>query len=149
MSNYASLDDTSVSYTESGPTTAEETHRSIKITVTNNLRTLYVFGGYQGTVIKSETLGNNIPAFTAFLAGLQTQGYLVQRHTTATDILGRCALGNTYEFNTEGIDNAPSYLWTSSCSGSPGTFGGILVNVQQLFTSQIPDYSNFISDTGL
>lgn len=140
----------SVSYTLDGITRGNELHRSIKITITNTMRKVEVFSDYQGKIVKSQSFVNNVPSFKAFLAGLQTAGYLKKSTSiTSENYLGQCPLGYRYIFNTDGIKDVPSILWTTSCSTSNGTFKGILDTVRQLFTNQIPGYEKFVSDVRL
>lgn len=149
LSDYATTD-SEVSYSQEGQTNADSLHRTIKITVNNHLTNITIFSGYQGNVLKSETISNNENAYRAFLAGLQTQGFISQRKIASNvTMLGSCALGNKFIFTTSGIPNAPTELWTTSCPGSKGTFSGRLGNVQQLFRLQVPNYSAFTSGTGL
>jgi len=139
-----------VSFTTEGPTNADENHRSIIMTVSNNIRSLEVTSGYQGQVIQSKSYGNNVSAFREFLAGLQTEGFLIQRSkTTVASIQGQCPLGIKYTFASTGINGAPDNLWTTSCLSKTRTFGGSLGVIKQLFQNQIPDYNSLVSDVDL
>jgi hypothetical protein len=147
MSDYANTN-ASVSFTINGFTTGDESHRIIKITINNQSRMIEILSGYQGNVINSSTTPNNVAAFQAFLAGLQTEGYNLQRKDSVS-LLGQCPLGDQDIFDTSGISNVPSELWTTTCSASDGTFAGDFGNVQQLFQNQIPDYGDFVAGVTL
>ena len=138
-----------VSYTVEGIVNGNEAHRAIRITIDKNSRMLEVIAGYQGTVIQTQSFANNSDAFKVFLAALQKQGFLVQRvKPTVTDILGQCAFGQKYIYNTFGITDAPNYLWSASCP-KIGTFNGSQPGVQLLFRNQIPGYSALVSGVNL
>jgi hypothetical protein len=140
----------SVSYMVDGFTTSGEAHRAIKITITNQSRTLEVIGGYSGKVILSKTYTNDVASYKAFLAGLQTSGYIKQNAKyTSLAYEGRCPLGYRFVMNTAGIKDAPTLLWTTSCSNKVGSFQGNLGSVKQLFKNQIPDYQKLIKGVKL
>lgn len=147
LSNYAGTD-ASVSYTINGITNGDDSHRSIKITINNLSRMIEIVSGYQGFVLNSQTTPNNVSAFQAFLSGLQTEGYLLQRKNSASP-LGQCPLGNQYVFDTSGIKGATDELWTTTCGTKTGTFAGNLDAVTQMFQLQIPDYSSFVNGVNL
>jgi hypothetical protein len=142
--------DAVVNFEQDGQTTGDEAHRSIKISVGRDSRTLVIYTGYEGQVISYQTFANNSNAFKAFLAGLQTSGYLLERHSSLDDnYLGQCPLGIRYIFTNINIKNAPDLLWTTSCGLRTGTFGGNFSTVQRLFTNQIPNYSQLVSGVRL
>jgi hypothetical protein len=142
--------DAVVSYTVEGVTNSNEAHRLIKISVSKSSRNTEVIAGYQGNVIKSQTLGNNVDAYRAFLAALQTVGFTDQKaNPIVKDVQGQCPFGLKYYFNTTGINNAANFLWSVSCSKLVGTFNGDQGGVQRLFQSQIPNYSSFVSGVSL
>lgn len=139
-------EDNAVSYMVDGLTNATEDHRAIKITVTNKARTLEVFSGYDGNVILSKSFSNDTAGYKAFLAGLQTVGFLKQNtKNTSLNYQGKCPLGYTFIIKTSGIKDTPELLWTSSCSNAKGNFAGSLESVKQLFKKQIPDYDKLVT----
>lgn len=150
LADNAADDDVKVSYTLDGIIRGNELHRAIRISVNNRFRTLEVFEDYQGTVIDKHTFPNNVESFRAFLAGLQTLGYLRQASEPAiTDFEGQCPLGYRHIFNTEGVENAPTTLWRTSCSNTSGNFRGSLDSVRRLFRLQIPKYDSLVSRVNL
>src|SRR5258708_7185593 len=64
--DYANTD-VDVRLTIDGEINGNEDHRQIVITVGRDRRTLQVNKGYQGAILKSESLGNNTDAYNAFL----------------------------------------------------------------------------------
>jgi hypothetical protein len=139
-------EDNAVSYMVDGLTNAIEDHRAIKITVTNKARTLEVFGGYDGRAILNKSFSNDTASYQAFLAGLQTVGFLNQNtKNTNLNYQGRCPLGYTFIIKTSGIKDVPELLWTTSCTNVKGNFAGSLESVKQLFKAQIPDYDKLVN----
>src|SRR5690554_4055350 len=66
LPEYASTDASVVSVTD-GVINGDDEHRSIRVTVNRNVRTIDVIQGYQGNVIKTQSFANNEPAFRVFL----------------------------------------------------------------------------------
>ena len=134
-----------VSYLIQGEINSNEEHKAIRITVSKDIRTLEVLGGYQYIPINTRSYKNTNEAYAPFLASLQVAGFSKEKsNPKITDPEGRCPLGNKYFFSSTGIPNIPNNLWSSNC-GSMGTFGGNLSTVQQLFQNQIPDYTKLTS----
>jgi len=150
MSNYASNNSSEVSFTQDGITNADELHRSIKITVNNHLTNLTVFSGYQGRILKSQTIANNVDSYREFLASLQKSGFDNQRKIDSSiTLIGQCPLGYKYVLGASGFLNTPKTLWTTSCSSVKGTFAGKITIIEQLFHNQLPNYNDFVADVEL
>lgn len=149
LSEHAS-EDIAVSYMLDGKVNANEEHRAIKITVTNQYRLFEIIGGYQGQVIASQTFANNTESFKAFLASLQTAGWLKENTKTTSPVYeGKCPLGYRYILKTSNLEDAPEMLWTTSCNSAKGTFDGSLSTIKKLFKAQIPDYTKLVRGTDL
>lgn len=134
-----------VRFTQNGQINAREDHRVLQITVGQNERTIVVFDGYQGNVLKSQTLLNDQDAYRAFLAALQNSGYTrPQIASRNIEPLGACPTGIRYNYDIiSGMDVKQS-LWSASCSKTRGTFAGNASQVRTLFQRQIPGYGDFV-----
>jgi hypothetical protein len=144
LSDYASSD-AKVSYTQEGIINGEESHRTVIITIGNTSRKIEQVDGYQGRVVRAQSYSNNSEAYSAFLASLQKNGYLMKRSEGNKTIEGSCAQGSKYIFTTSGIEGVPEKLWTTSCGTISGTAAGNIYAIRQLYQLQIPDYDKFIS----
>ncbi len=136
---------TEVRYTMEGQINARENHRVVQITVGQNYRTYTLFDGYQGSIIKTENLGNDQDAYRAFLAALQNSGFtktgVASRNTNP---LGACPTGQRSHYDIiQGSDTLQS-LWSTSCGSVHGTFAGSAGTVQKLFQAQIPNYTTLV-----
>lgn len=136
---------TVMQFTQNGQINAREDHRVVQITVGQNERTIILFDGYQGNVLKSQTFLNDTDAYRAFLAALQNSGYTKSRIASRNvNPLGACASGQRYSYDIiSGTDTVQS-LWSTSCGSIRGTFAGQPSNVRALFQNQLPDYNAFI-----
>lgn len=137
---------TQVRFTQNGQINAREDHRVLQITVGQNERTVVIFDGYQGNVLKSQSFLNDPDAYKAFLAGLQNSGYTKpQIATRNVEPLGACPTGKRYNYDIiNGTDTIQS-LWSTSCN-MRGTFAGNASTVRTLFQKQIPGYNEFIKN---
>jgi len=133
-----------VSYTVQGPLKGEDQYQSLRITVTQNRRTIDLLSGYEGNVIKTESLPNTPAAYTNFLHALINANFVLYHKNVSSDERGVCALGNRYIYDTTEGSNDLRRLWSTSCSTSQGSFAGTPDLVGQLFENQITDYNNFI-----
>lgn len=146
LTDYA-LTATEVRYTLEGEINARENHRSVQIIVGQSTRTITVFEGYQGKVLKSETYLNDSDAYRAFLAGLENSGYTKSRVATRNvDPLAACPTGKRYRYDIINGSDVKQSLWSASCNGTRGTFNGNTSNVQNLFEAQVPDYDAFVDN---
>lgn len=138
---------TTVRFTQNGQINAREDHRVLQITVGQNERTAVIFDGYQGNVLKSQTLLNDQDAYRAFLAALQNSGYTrSQIASRNVEPLGACPIGIRYNYDIVNGTDTKQSLWSTSCSKTRGTFAGSASQVRTLFQKQIPEYSKFIKD---
>lgn len=141
-----------VKLTITGPVVADENHNSIRISVTQSLRTIDVIKGYQGSVVKTKSYVNNQAAYEAFLKALDTAFYASERINSkdrVTDESSSCATGSRYALDFGDGFELKSHHWTSTCTESRGTFGGNISKITSLFNLQFPDYYEFTSGLGL
>lgn len=142
--DYASTD-TEVRFTKSGKINARENHRVFQVTVGRSKRTVTIFEGYEGRVLKRETYLNDEDAYRAFLAALHNSGYTqAQDAVRNVEPLGVCPTGQRYGYDIiDGSDTRQS-LWSTSCGNTKGTFAGRGSTVRRLFEAQVPDYNAFV-----
>ena len=137
------------SITIDGRINGEDTHRAIRITVSNNERSIDILQGYSGNVIDSHRYTNSVDAFNVFLRALDNQRFLLARKGVKnTDDRGQCPLGNRFIFKLTQEGKDLSRLWSSTCNGV-GTFAGKSANTQELFKKQIPDYDKITAQVRL
>jgi len=144
---------TAVRMSVRGPITAQENHYSIALTISSTARNLTIWRSYDGSVMTSENLTNSTASFNDFMAALNRAGYLKETRAEEEN-QGICAVGQLinfeifeYQANEQGeiTEELAKKLWTTSCSGLTGNFGGLTTNVIDLFLNQIPDARNRIS----
>ena len=144
--DYANTSST-VRFTQNGQINAREDHRVLQIIVGQNERTVVVFDGYQGNVLKSQTLLNDPDAYRAFLAALQNSGYTRPQIANRNVVpLGACPTGIRYNYDILNGADVKQSLWSTSCSKTRGTFAGNASQVRTLFQRQIPGYEDFIQN---
>lgn len=131
----------SVRMTVRGPIVADENFRSYQITVSPTSRSLITYSGYLDQLIDSKQLSNNTEAYTQFVYALNRANMVKGTPLTGDkdDMRGVCATGDVYMFETLDSGNSVKDLWTSTCSGSKGSFKASVPQVQNLFLQQIPD----------
>lgn len=133
-----------------GQINGEDLHRQIRITISNNARTLEIIQGYNGNIISSTTYANTPNAYSAFLSALQQTGFTRARRTTSTEA-GFCPTGQVYNYilRNTGDKKTDINLWNSSCSGGGGTAAGSRSTIRNLFKNQITDYNQLTSGVNL
>lgn len=124
-----------------GPVIAAENHNELQFTISKSSRTIDIYRGYNGEVIKSETFPNTPESYRAFLGALDAARYSAKRTNAQSDARGICVTGNKafYSLVTDGTKKVDT--WTSSCSLDQGSFGGNAPATSDLFRKQIPTYS--------
>jgi hypothetical protein len=124
-----------------GPITAPENQRSYAIEIRPTARTMTTYRGYDGTVIRTETLPNDKAAYTELSFALKRAGMMNRRELTdaARELRGICANGTLYQFETLDGDKVVESLFAATCDLTKGSFAGLLPNVQRLFFRQIPN----------
>ncbi len=124
-----------------GPIVANENFRSYRIAVSPSSRTLTTYKGYVGQVTANQTYDNNQQAYEQFVYALDKANMVKGTALTGDkdDTRGVCATGKVYEFTVLQGDSAVKHLWTSTCSGSQGSFKASVSQVGNLFLKQLPD----------
>jgi hypothetical protein len=135
--------------TTDGLINGDDLHRQIRITISQDQRSLEVIQGYSGHVIDSHTFYNTNAAYNVFLRAINYSGFLskAKNSKAPTDERGQCPVGFRYIFELNNQGNDVSRLWTSSCA--VGTWGGNLETVQGLFNAQIPNYPTLTDKVNL
>ncbi|OYW83825.1 hypothetical protein B7Z17_05065 [Candidatus Saccharibacteria bacterium 32-49-10] len=143
--------DRSVSMTVRGSIVADEDFRSYRIAVSPSERKVETFTGYLGTVLERKTLSNNTAAYEEFVHALDKANLAegTQLEGDANDLRGICASGEVYEFNLLQGDTSVAMLWTSTCSGSPGSLDVSVSQLTTLFRRQIPDVETMLRSVSL
>ncbi len=136
-----------VSFIVEGKINGGDQHREVRINADRFSRSLLIFEGYQGKIIRQENFPNSQQGYKEFLAALQDAGFSVRREGAKTlSPNGQCPLGKRYYYQATEVAGFPSDLWSSSCGRAVGTFGGNFSVVEQLFQLQIPGYSKLTQD---
>lgn len=134
--------DRGVRVTVRGPIVGDDRFQTQRITVTPNSRVYTVYRGYLEDIDDQKSYDNNMQAYEEFVyaldkAEMTRPGRLAPED--ATDVRGICATGRIYEYEIFGANGALDRRWTSTCSGSPGSFGASVEQVTSLFAAQVPD----------
>ncbi|MCL2869261.1 hypothetical protein FWF48_00410 [Candidatus Saccharibacteria bacterium] len=140
------LDSTKLDLTVRGPIVARENFRTYTISISSVQRVLTLTKGYQGDVISETTEDNDMAAFKQFAFALDRINAANKRQSTEqpNGLDGVCATGQVYEFKIIKNGRTNTSLWTSSCSGSPGTLAVNTQQLYQLFSRQMPDFDSII-----
>lgn len=134
----------SVSMTVRGPIVADEDFRSYRINISPSERKFEAFTGYLDAVTNQQTLPNNTAAYDQFVHALDKAKLVAGTPLEGekNNVLGICATGRVYEFSILNGSDVDEMLWTSTCSGSPGSLRANVTQLSQLFLNQIPDGSS-------
>jgi hypothetical protein len=143
--------DTTVQFTDDGPVTADQTHQGIRITVGQFATTIQIYQGYQNDITNSQTYSNNPNSYGTFLRALQLLDYtsgVKNPNPALADPRGVCPLGQHYSFQViSGDESNLQNYWSTSCGG--GTFDGNVLQVENLFQAQVPNYSAIAGNVNL
>jgi len=132
-----------------GPITAEQTHREVKIDISQNQAILTVYQGYEQTVLRSQSYANNQSAFAVFLHALNVNGFTKGNpDPSMRDERGYCAAGDRYIFSLTNDGKDIQRYWTTSCN-TGGTYNGNRPETIDLFQKQIPDYSKLTTNVAI
>lgn len=144
LSDFITKENSSVEYSASGAINALENHRTIQIIISPTTRTINVYKGYNGEVLKTQTYPNTQNAYSDFMTALGRAGFARERRTDLNqDPQSICPTGSRSFYKLfEGSEEAVN-LWTASCTA--GTYGGNISLTNTLFQTQIPDYSTITS----
>lgn len=135
-----------VRVTARGPLIANERFVSQRVIVAANERSAHVYTGYLDAVRRKIVLANSTEAYEQFVYALDKANFLAegkQMKENQQDIRGICATGRIYEYEIIRREDGGVVhrAWTSTCKGSPGSFGANYIQINNLFTAQIPDGS--------
>jgi hypothetical protein len=133
--------DRAVRVTVRGPIVGDDRFRTERISISPTQRVFTIYGTYLEDVEDQRSYDNNMEAYEEFVYALDKAAFTKpgpQDPEEASDIRGICATGRVYEFEVVGSASVVHRSWTSTCKGSPGTFGANLDQVVRLFTAQIP-----------
>lgn len=134
--------DRSVQVTVRGPIVADEKFQTYRISISPSSRSYVIYEGYLEKVEYQKNFDNNMEAYEEFVHALDKADFTKpgkQSREEASDIRGICATGRVYSYEVLGPTGTVDSAWTSTCGGSPGTFGASVSQVTNLFTSQIPE----------
>ena len=134
--------DRSVRMTIRGPIVGDENFRTYAVSISPSERLYTTYKGYRDSVKQRETFDNNTPAYEEFVYALDKAAFTKTGKFTeeeASDIRGICATGRVYEYEIFDGNSRLQRYWTSTCKGSPGTFGASVEQVTDLFSAQVPD----------
>lgn len=134
--------DRKVRVTLRGPIVADEKFRTYRITISPSARSYAIYDGYLERVDYQKNFDNNMEAYEEFVHALDKAAFTKpgkQSDEEASDTRGICATGRVYIYEIIGPTGVVDSRWTSTCKGSPGTFGASVSQVTNLFTSQIPE----------
>lgn len=147
----STTDGRAVSMTVRGPIVAEEDFRSYRIVVSPSSRTIEAFKGYLDETTSQQTLPNNTAAYDQFVNALDKANLVAGTpfEGDRNNVLGICATGRVYEFNLLDGNSVNEMLWTSTCSGSPGSLRASVAQLSQLFLNQIPNGSDITAQLNL
>lgn len=139
-------DGSSVVMSVRGPIVADENFRSYQISISPSSRQLKTFTGYLDTVLDEKNLSNSVAAYDQFVHALDKANMTTGKQLSddQNDVRGICATGRVYEFEILKNGEPKQTLWTSTCSGSPGSLKANATQLSQLYQSQIPDSSSLI-----
>lgn len=133
-----------------GEVTAPENHRQIEFTITQDERTARVLKGYDGNVLREQSLPNTANAYGTFLAALEQEGFTEAREDPReTDRSGQCPTGRQFVYSAWKNGMIESELWSVSCSRRLGTFSGDRRTIVRLFERQFPNYDALVDDVNL
>jgi hypothetical protein len=143
--------DRSVTMTVRGPIVADESFHSYTISIAPGNRSLTTYTGYQDTIVNQVNLPNSVPGYSQFVHALDKANLAKGTAFTgdSDSTLGICATGNVYEFSIIQSETVIKHLWTSTCGGSKGSLNASVAQLSNLFVTQIPNASQFISKIDL
>lgn len=131
----------SIQITVRGPIVGDEKFRTERIAIAPSQRVYTIYNSYLEDIKLQKSYDNNMEAYEEFVYALDKAAFTKPGKADveeADDIRGICATGRVYEFEILGATGSLNRTWTSTCKGSPGTFGADLDQIVSLFKAQIP-----------
>lgn len=142
--------DAQVSLDIHGQISADQTFRTIRITVNRSLSTITIYQGFQGQVLQQKSYANNQNSFQTFLYGLNATNFTASKVAPkGSTEQGSCPLGQRLVYEVTDGNETLLHSWTTSCAKTLGTFNGRTADTRQLFQLQIPDYDTMTSSVQL
>ena len=125
-----------------GPIVANEDRESYEITVTTTNRRFAAYKGYTQSQVASSDYDNTYEGYQQFVYALSRVGFDKERvlNEVENDDRGACATGKKYVYELFENGDQIKRVWTTTCSGSRGSFAGANDAVKALFVRQIPDF---------
>lgn len=137
--NYATTDAEFVMLID-GPVESDQTHQSLRITVSRDQNVIQLMNGYEGQVVNQQSFASNSTAYAAFLKSLDKAGFAKKALTTvSSDERGYCPLRNRFVYTIEENGAQKQRVWTTSCG--IGNYAGTQSLTRRLFIDQIPSDS--------
>ncbi|HUD06153.1 MAG TPA: hypothetical protein VMR18_04550 [Candidatus Saccharimonadales bacterium] len=141
LTSYSSTN-TQVEMTITGPIVNDQNYQSVQVIVGQSQAQINVLQGYLGTVTTTKSYPNNQTAYLYFLSALENAGYTDgTSNARPNSILGLCPFGEHYQLEVNKGSSTVQNYWADSCNDKAETFKGNINSVIQLFTNQIPEYS--------
>lgn len=130
----------SVRLTVRGPIVASENFTTYTITASPATRAMIVYKGYvDDKISNSKSLANNKQSYEQFVYALDKANMMIgTEDSSKNDVRGICATGYVYDYAVLNDNSIVKHLWTSTCSGSPGTLKASVGQLNNLFLDQIP-----------
>jgi len=120
-----------------GPVQADQTHQSLRITVSQSENVVELMNGYEGQVINRQSFESNSTAFATFLKSLDKIGFSrAVSKSVSSDERGYCPLQNRFIYTIEENGAQKQRAWTSTCR--IGNYTGDQSMTRRLFINQIP-----------
>lgn len=142
-------EDRSVRMIVRGPILADENYYSYTVTVKAASRTMTTYNGYLNRQIETKELPNSLPSYEQFVYALDRAKMMDAKEFSGDedDIRGLCATGKLVKFETLRGTSVIKSLWTTTCRNAQGSLRTEYIALQNLFRTQIPDYSKMITKT--
>jgi hypothetical protein len=140
LTNY-DTDDSRLRLIYDGKVIANETRRSLRITISSDERLFELLEGYDGVAIKRKTYPNTSSAYENLVRAADFEGFiLAQDNNLGDDERGVCPEGQRTVTELINDGDVISRLWAASCNRKLGTLAGDSKALLRLFQNQIPDY---------
>jgi hypothetical protein len=141
------INDTSyVQYTKYGEIVSNQNRKTMKISVSQKEAVIEILDGYQETLETKKTYPNNYESYKNFMFALDKLGFTNKKSTDVENPTGVCPNGYTYFYKLNNSGSDVSNLWNSSCKTLGGDLGNNGSKIRELFTNQIPDYSDIVKN---
>lgn len=135
----------------SGPTVADENRQELVFEISEGTRSVKLFKGYNGALVKEQVLGNNYNAYSAFADALYSAGFSSERVALKdSKYQGECPTGRLFTMEVEELNKGiVKSLWKTSCTNKTGSLSVNYSTILNLFRSQFPDYKAFSAEVSV